>query len=365
MAAHEGHVADRRADFRESVRGLSSKLGFDFLHESGAVWWAGDLNYRLEYGQAKNEFKEPPKEEKKGIRGLFSRLGSRKEPQHSDPPTSAISDRERKLVRSETFPTNPEKRQDEPDEDADPDADLTLWSSITHTVDTTLSSNPFPTPSSEPLTSDSPYASLLSKDELAKDREAGRSFALFQEQPIHFPPTFKRTRSTLPPMYEKKRLPAWCDRVMWTSMPGIVEPRGYWSGENVGSSDHKPVAARFAVKIPILERVEEGEGAMEARRAIGGFGPLGNFSGVKVGEFGSRTGSFSSAASSSTGKLSLGSTMMSEKGLVGGVERWGLKIVELKAHEIAAKDVGGTSDPCEFLFFFGTSLFLFRLWFVL
>lgn len=343
LAAHEGHVEDRRADFRESVRGLSEKVGFDFLHESGAVFWAGDLNYRLEYGEEKKNYKEAPKEEKKGLKKFLSRLGTfvkgkdEDKESNASPPavataTSSMQGRPA-LIRSETFPTNPEKRQeDEADEDEDPPADVTLWAAIEAAVESGKAAAPLPGPTTGVLAGENPYESLLAKDELIDERVGGLSFAMFEEQPIMFPPTFKRTRSTVAPFYETKRLPAWCDRVLWTSMPGVVEPKGYWSGENIGSSDHKPVAARFALKVPAFTHsYEEQQTAIEARKTLSGMGPLGTVNGVKAGDL----------AKASTFGFNGGSRRSSAN----QVERWGIKITALKAEDIAAKDSNGTSDP--------------------
>lgn len=44
--------------------------------------------------------------------------------------------------------------------------------------------------------------------------------------------------------YQDKRLPAYCDRILWRSASYLqVECDDYWCGSEVSTSDHKPVAA--------------------------------------------------------------------------------------------------------------------------
>lgn len=46
--------------------------------------------------------------------------------------------------------------------------------------------------------------------------------------------------------YSDKRLPAYCDRILWRSMPGVADGLSMLSLRSlpeVASSDHKPVCA--------------------------------------------------------------------------------------------------------------------------
>lgn len=89
--------------------------------------------------------------------------------------------------------------------------------------------------------------SLLEFDELHKEQEAKRVLFSFKEGGIKFPPTFKMKKET-EDVYDTKRVPAWCDRVLWSSFPGCtVDQLSYTSAPSVLSSDHKPVAATFGV----------------------------------------------------------------------------------------------------------------------
>ena len=96
-------------------------------------------------------------------------------------------------------------------------------------------------------------------DELAREMGARRVFAGWTTEPPPFAPTFKVRRGTAcaaaaaaDAYYDAKRIPSWCDRVLWRSLPGhasrltLVE---YCACETVGSSDHKPVRATFAVRL--------------------------------------------------------------------------------------------------------------------
>lgn len=50
---------------------------------------------------------------------------------------------------------------------------------------------------------------------------------------------------------EKCRVPAWCDRILWTGNR-IQTPTIYKSVPQLRISDHKPVIAHFSVKVPVL-----------------------------------------------------------------------------------------------------------------
>ncbi|MCO5564103.1 hypothetical protein L7F22_017759 [Adiantum nelumboides] len=92
------------------------------------------------------------------------------------------------------------------------------------------------------------FHTLLQYDELHKEQEAKRVLFSFKEGEISFPPTFKMRKET-EDAYDTKRVPAWCDRILWSSFPGCtVEQLSYTSAPSVSSSDHKPVAATFSLK---------------------------------------------------------------------------------------------------------------------
>ncbi|KAH7281611.1 hypothetical protein KP509_36G055300 [Ceratopteris richardii] len=91
------------------------------------------------------------------------------------------------------------------------------------------------------------FDQLLKMDELYQERQAKRVLYAFMEGKLTFPPTFKMKRDS-EDAYQQKRLPAWCDRVLWSSLPGChVEQLSYTSTPSITTSDHKPVAATFSL----------------------------------------------------------------------------------------------------------------------
>ncbi|KAH7431530.1 hypothetical protein KP509_08G053900 [Ceratopteris richardii] len=95
---------------------------------------------------------------------------------------------------------------------------------------------------------DKEFQDLLVYDELQREQKENRALYLFKEGEITFPPTFKMIRET-EDVYDMKRVPAWCDRILWFSQDGCqVDQLSYTSVSSVSSSDHKPVAATFLLK---------------------------------------------------------------------------------------------------------------------
>lgn len=130
-------------------------------------------------------------------------------------------------------------------------------------------------------------AALAEADELSTMRRSGRAFEGWQEGPLSFPPTFKFVRGTMQyhgdgpgtdpasprtaggtepngdaAAAQKKRTPAWTDRVLWRS--GAMKQLSYGSAE-LTASDHMPVAAVFSLPVREYNR-ERVEAAVEAAR---------------------------------------------------------------------------------------------------
>ncbi|EIN04344.1 DNase I-like protein [Punctularia strigosozonata HHB-11173 SS5] len=94
-------------------------------------------------------------------------------------------------------------------------------------------------------------------DQLLKEMKHNRAFRLrhFSEGPLKFAPTYKYDRgSDTYDSSEKKRCPAWCDRVLWRSRePSRVRQLHYQRYEpNV--SDHRPVSAAFEMTVKKVDR---------------------------------------------------------------------------------------------------------------
>jgi len=96
---------------------------------------------------------------------------------------------------------------------------------------------------------------LLDRDQLllSKKRNPGLRLRLFQEMPITFAPTYKYNVGTDEyDTSEKKRSPAWCDRVLFRGM-GRVKCTEYRRWE-VRVSDHRPVSARFKIRVKSIDK---------------------------------------------------------------------------------------------------------------
>ncbi|KAI3511418.1 hypothetical protein L1887_18571 [Cichorium endivia] len=111
---------------------------------------------------------------------------------------------------------------------------------------------------------------LREKDQLRAEMKAGKVFHGMREALIRFPPTYKFERGK-PGLGgydsgEKKRIPAWCDRILYrdnrsspTSECSLACPvvASIWLYEacmDVIESDHKPVRCKFKVQIAHVDR---------------------------------------------------------------------------------------------------------------
>ncbi|KAI3697165.1 hypothetical protein L6452_29972 [Arctium lappa] len=111
---------------------------------------------------------------------------------------------------------------------------------------------------------------LREKDQLRAEMKAGKVFQGMREAIIRFPPTYKFERGK-PGLGgydsgEKKRIPAWCDRILYrdnrsspTSECSLACPvvASIWQYEacmDVIESDHKPVRCKFKVQISHVDR---------------------------------------------------------------------------------------------------------------
>ncbi|KIX99516.1 uncharacterized protein Z520_05092 [Fonsecaea multimorphosa CBS 102226] len=95
---------------------------------------------------------------------------------------------------------------------------------------------------------------LLKKDQimLSRRRVSGFRLAQFIELPITFAPTYKYDVGTDDyDTSEKKRAPAWCDRLLYRG-PGRVEQLEYRRHE-VRTSDHRPVSGVFKLTVKTID----------------------------------------------------------------------------------------------------------------
>ncbi|GKV25348.1 hypothetical protein SLEP1_g34800 [Rubroshorea leprosula] len=116
------------------------------------------------------------------------------------------------------------------------------------------------------------WDTMLAKDQLRIEREAGRAFTGFKEGRILFAPTYKYSHNSDSYAGEnvkskkKRRTPAWCDRILWRGQG--IEQLSYIRGES-RLSDHRPVCAVFSVEVEVRSktsnRFRKGYSCMGAR----------------------------------------------------------------------------------------------------
>eukprot|EP00949_MAST-11_sp_MAST-11-sp1_P004097 g4097.t1 len=93
-------------------------------------------------------------------------------------------------------------------------------------------------------------AELMAHDQLIASREKGLAWCGFVEGISNFAPTFKVERKA-GVTHIAQRIPSFCDRVLWKSMPQLREnvvQTHLCSIPGVSTSDHKPVVAHFQVR---------------------------------------------------------------------------------------------------------------------
>ncbi|XP_076926780.1 type I inositol polyphosphate 5-phosphatase 2-like isoform X1 [Bidens hawaiensis] len=97
---------------------------------------------------------------------------------------------------------------------------------------------------------------LLYSDQLCKELKRGRVFEGWKEGVINFPPTYKyefnsdRYAGENPKEGEKRRAPAWCDRILWMGK-GIKQL--CYNRAEIRMSDHRPVSSVFALEVEVFD----------------------------------------------------------------------------------------------------------------
>ncbi|KAI9503124.1 Endonuclease/exonuclease/phosphatase [Coemansia spiralis] len=94
------------------------------------------------------------------------------------------------------------------------------------------------------------HKSLLGLDQLRITMMNKQAFVGFEEADIDFKPTYKYVVGTS--VYDAKRRPAWCDRVLWWTRPGCedgIQCKEYTSIDNLTTSDHKPVRSQLGIDV--------------------------------------------------------------------------------------------------------------------
>ena len=94
---------------------------------------------------------------------------------------------------------------------------------------------------------------LLDRDQLLASRRKNPGFRLrsFNEAPITFAPTYKyNVGSDEYDTSEKKRAPAWCDRLLYRGV-GRIKQTEYRRHE-IQVSDHRPVSGTFKLRVKTI-----------------------------------------------------------------------------------------------------------------
>ncbi|CAI9107789.1 OLC1v1007233C4 [Oldenlandia corymbosa var. corymbosa] len=96
---------------------------------------------------------------------------------------------------------------------------------------------------------------LLENDQLRIEQRLGRVFEGWGEGRIYFPPTYKYSnnsdRYAGDNIKEKRRTPAWCDRILWYGRG--IHQLSYVRGES-RFSDHRPVYSIFLAEVESISR---------------------------------------------------------------------------------------------------------------
>ncbi|ESW28638.1 hypothetical protein PHAVU_002G005300 [Phaseolus vulgaris] len=97
---------------------------------------------------------------------------------------------------------------------------------------------------------------LMNYDQLSKELRIGHVFDGWKEGLINFPPTYKyeinsdRYVGQNPKEGEKRRSPAWCDRILWLGK-GIKQLQ--YGRAEIKLSDHRPVSSAFLVEVEVFD----------------------------------------------------------------------------------------------------------------
>uniref|UniRef100_A0A1J3GRN7 Type I inositol 1,4,5-trisphosphate 5-phosphatase 2 n=1 Tax=Noccaea caerulescens TaxID=107243 RepID=A0A1J3GRN7_NOCCA len=98
---------------------------------------------------------------------------------------------------------------------------------------------------------------LKNSDQLIRELRRGHVFDGWREGPINFPPTYKyefdsdRYAGENLREGEKKRAPAWCDRILWLGK-GIRQD--CYKRSEIRMSDHRPVTSIFSVGVEVFDQ---------------------------------------------------------------------------------------------------------------
>jgi phosphatidylinositol-bisphosphatase len=98
------------------------------------------------------------------------------------------------------------------------------------------------------------YQSVIEFDQLNSEKRKNEVFNGFQEGEIKFPPTYKYYVGSTKSFNHSKRIPGWCDRILYfSSCIESIKLHQYTSNNDYITSDHKPVSALFTINYEFLD----------------------------------------------------------------------------------------------------------------
>jgi len=117
------------------------------------------------------------------------------------------------------------------------------------------------------LISEQNFETLYLSDQLKAEMEKGVTLKGFTEGPLTFAPTYRYDIGTdVYDTSEKKRKPAWCDRILFLS--NDIKQYNYKAG-SLMTSDHKPVSAVFGAPVKIIDKSKRDAIVAELTKTLG------------------------------------------------------------------------------------------------
>ena len=251
LAAHAHKLSARNANLQEILRETKQigMRGLDVAAEFDHCFWIGDLNYRLDPRIVVERAGGGDLLDERRSEETTSGILSPETSMSMEVPS--IAEESEGAERSATAPA------------VTPPPPVSVQGGIVDPIPRSATRNVKPSPNKKQLLEQhltivhdllnrEQWESLIEMDQLKHAQEGGYAFAGFQEGTISWPPTFKVKR--VPGLtYNPQRVPSYCDRVLWKSLPTViscVEQTKYNPVPEVSTSDHKPIVAHFTISVP-------------------------------------------------------------------------------------------------------------------
>ncbi|KAF8843428.1 DNase I-like protein [Paxillus ammoniavirescens] len=127
--------------------------------------------------------------------------------------------------------------------------------------------------------------SLMAHDQLNIAIRTGKAFTGFSEHPITHIPTYRLATGVSKDRlgYDMKRKPAWTDRILYMSSPGMkLKQLAYRSHPEIVMSDHQPVSADFDISLAMIDGAQYEKSLLELHREFASFEDSGRMPKVKI-----------------------------------------------------------------------------------